>query len=409
MYLNYYNLKKEPFNITPDPDLLFLSPSHKEALAAVIYGVTQRKGFVVILGQVGVGKTTIIRSFLDKAKTRQLKVIYLFNANLSFKALLKTIYHNLERVPESDDVFGMVNQLHGILIESYKAGINVVLIVDEAQNMPVDTLKNLHMLSNLETSTEKLIQVVFSGQPEFEDTLSCDMLRQLKQRVVIKVKILPLTTKESFAYIDYRLSRTAEKDADIFTTGALRLIIQKALGIPRVMNTLCDNCLITAFGRQQPKVTAKVAKEIIAGLSEQKPLALKWKFAFGASALVALMAFVALVDNWQLREIRQTAVSAQVPSTPVKHPIVYPEPEPVTAVNPEPPSTETIDPAPFQKKKAGVTRVIKKGDTLARLIAETYGSTDRKLIEMVKQNNPAIVNENIIVEGNRISFPEQNR
>ena len=145
----------------------------------------------------------------------------------------------------------MVNQLHGILIEIYKAGINVVLIVDEAQNMPVDTLKNLHMLSNLETSTEKLIQVVFSGQPEFDDKLNCDMLRQLKQRIVIKVRILPLTTKESFAYIDYRLSKTANKEPDLFTSGALRLITQKALGVPRIINTLAttassppseDNC-----------------------------------------------------------------------------------------------------------------------------------------------------------------------
>lgn len=409
MYLNFYNLKKEPFNITPDPDLLFLSPSHKEALAAVIYGVTQRKGFVVIIGEVGVGKTTIIRSFLDKANNRQLKVIYLFNANLSFKALLKTIYENLGHVPASEDVFEMVNQLHSILIENYKAGVNVVLIVDEAQNMPVDTLKNLHMLSNLETSTEKLIQVVFSGQPEFEDTLSCDMLRQLKQRVVIKVRILPLTTKESFAYIDYRLSKTAEKDPDIFRSGALKLIIQKAAGIPRIMNTLCDNCLITAFGRQEPKVTAKIAKEIITGLSEQKPLALKWKVAFGSGALVILMAFVALVDNWQLRETRKAAIPAQVASTPV-NPVVPSEPRQVTAVNTDSPAVAAPDkPAPFRKKKAGVTRVVKKGDTLARLIAETYGSTDRRLIEMVKQNNPGIVNENVIVEGNSISFPEKNR
>ena len=168
MYLRFYHLKKEPFNVTPDPEFLFLSPGNREALASIIYGVENRKGFVVITGEVGVGKTTILRSYLKKADKEHLKIVFLFNPNVSFKGLLKVIFSDLGLNPGTDDVFEMVNRLHHLLIEEYRQSNNVVLIVDEVQNMPVETLENLRMLSNLETSTEKLIQIVLVGQPEFE-------------------------------------------------------------------------------------------------------------------------------------------------------------------------------------------------------------------------------------------------
>jgi general secretion pathway protein A len=171
MYLKFYNMKRAPFNITPGPDLLFLSPSHKEALAAVIYGVTTRKGFVAIIGEVGVGKTTVIRAFIEKTNRKTVRTIYIFNPNLSFSSLLKTVLRELGRPLATDDVSQLINQLHLLLIHEYKEVRNVVLVIDEAQNMPVETLENLRMLSNLETSTAKLIQIVFSGQPEFEQKL----------------------------------------------------------------------------------------------------------------------------------------------------------------------------------------------------------------------------------------------
>ena len=290
MYLNYFNLRKEPFNITPDPELLFLSPSHKEALAAVIYGVKQRKGFVALVGEVGVGKTTIIRSFLEKIDKEQVKPIYVFNSNISFKALLKTIYQNMGQAPETEDVFEMVNQLHRILIDEYKAGRNVVLIVDEIQNMPVATLENLRMLSNLETAKDKLIQIVFSGQPEFEDKLDLHVLRQLRQRIAVKVNIMPLTRDESLAYIYHRLSKTVQKDPDLFTRGALNTIVTRAGGIPRIINILCDNCLITSFGNQQKQVTAKVAREIIADLKIKPQVAPRWRLALVTPLVLAVLA-----------------------------------------------------------------------------------------------------------------------
>ncbi len=154
MYEKFYNLKKEPFHITPDPRFLFLSETHKQALAGLIYGIEKRKGFVAITGDVGVGKTTIIRSYLEKAMNLGLEVVYIFQANVSFENLVRTIYRELGLEPTTTDLMEMVNNLHLRLIDLYSQGKTVVIIIDEAQAMPVQTLENLRILSNLETTTD---------------------------------------------------------------------------------------------------------------------------------------------------------------------------------------------------------------------------------------------------------------
>lgn len=300
MYTNFYNLAKEPFHITPDPEFLFLSDAHKEALASIIYGVEQRKGFVAIIGEVGLGKTTILRSFLEGVDESKTRIIYLFNSNISFKGLLQTIYQNLGHPVESDDPVEMVNRLHQILIDHYKEGRNVVLVIDEAQNMPLRTLENLRMLSNLETSTDKLIQIVFSGQPEFEQKLRSYELRQLRQRIAIKSTIQPFDEQESLEYIRHRLSKAAGTDVEIFTPGALKQIVRHSEGIPRLINVLCDNCLITAFGYQQKKVEARTVKEIVADLDrrdEEKTLPLWVVF------LLVVLFGVGALGIWKMSQV----------------------------------------------------------------------------------------------------------
>ncbi len=277
MYGDFYNLVKEPFHITPDPEFLFLSPSHKQALGSIIYGVKNRKGFIVITGEVGVGKTTILRSYLETVANSSTKVIYIFNASVTFKNLLRTIYKELGLHAKTDDVVEMLNELYQVLMEEYKQGHTVLLIVDEAQNMPIETLENLRMLSNLETSKDKLLQIVLIGQYEFEEILNLYKLRQLKQRIVIRSIILPLTEKESLAYIKYRLEKAASNGSPVFTRGALRRIVKKAEGIPRNLNILCDNALVTGFGYKRKPVNTKVVKEVIADFSGvEKPSLLKW-------------------------------------------------------------------------------------------------------------------------------------
>jgi general secretion pathway protein A len=271
MYLDFYALKKVPFHLTPDPEFLFLSPSHKTALGSLIYGIEERQGFVALIGEVGVGKTTLLRAYLERVDRRQLKTIYIFHSNVSFRDLLKTVYREFGLEMPSEDLFEAVNHLYQVLIEEYQQGRNVTLIVDEAQNMPLETLEHLRMLSNLETSTQKLVQIVLAGQPELETKLNLHELRQLKQRIAVWATIAPLTATESIEYIQHRLAKALITEQPVFTPGALRHIAKYAQGIPRVLNILCTNALISGFGYRAPRITAKIAREVAAEYRGKQP------------------------------------------------------------------------------------------------------------------------------------------
>ena len=177
MYLDFFKFRENPFHITPDPDFLFLSPSHNKAFSSIIYGIEQRKGLVAVTGEVGVGKTTILRSYLEGTDPERIRIVYIFNAALSFDKLLKQIVSELGIAAVDKDLPDLIDSLFLYLIDEYKNDRKVVLIIDEAQNMPVETLERLRMLSNLETSQEKLLQVILVGQPEFENKLNLPELR----------------------------------------------------------------------------------------------------------------------------------------------------------------------------------------------------------------------------------------
>lgn len=389
MYLNFFNLSKEPFQITPDPSFLYLSPGHKEALASIIYGVEKKKGFVLIIGAVGVGKTTILRAYLEKAESKKIRVVYLFNANISYCNLIKYIFKELDVAPESDEIFEMVNQLHQALIEEYRQGRNVLLLIDEAQNMPVDTLENLRMLSNLETTTEKLIQIVLSAQPEFEKTLSLEELKQLKQRIAVKAVISPLNSEESLAYIHHRLKKAADKESVIFTRYALKAIVRNSKGIPRIINVLCDNCLITAFGYGKKKVSIGVVKEITRDFGMHSPFYVRWRLSFLIATLALIVAYVGFNETM--------ALMGGKPSPPLRAIKIPPRAQ--NGLSNDRDKVVPVD------KKAFVDRVVERGDTLAKLIQSEYGYVDTKMIRLIKKANPHIVNEDVIIEGERIAFP----
>ena len=253
MYLDFYHLNREPFRITPDPEFLYWSPSHKEALASIAYGVEKRKGIIAVTGEVGTGKTTLLRTLLATSDPERLKSAYVFNPAVSFPVLLRTIFQELGIPSGSEEVSGRIDRFHQYLIEEYKKNNTVALFIDEAQNMPVETLENLRMLSNLESSADKLLQIVLCGQPELEPVLGRNELRQLKSRIAVRTTISLLSRKESLAYIRHRLSKSSRKEPDIFTKAALERIIRKAKGNPRSINILCDNALITGFGSGKRK------------------------------------------------------------------------------------------------------------------------------------------------------------
>ncbi len=268
MYLNFYNLAKQPFHITPDPQFLYLSESHKQALASMIDGIDGRKGLIAITGGVGVGKTTIVRAYLQKARKDDLKVIYVFHVNVTFRDLVRTICRELELDLAADDPVDMGLGL--ALTDLYRSGKNVVIVIDEAQSMPVETLESLRMWSNLETAAEKLVQVVLVGQPELDELLEKQELRQLKQSIAVRSAISPLTPRESLAYIEHRLSVAGLRGAPIFEKKAIDIIIKEADGVPRMLNILCDNALIAGFGYQKNPVTASIAKEVASDFSSPK-------------------------------------------------------------------------------------------------------------------------------------------
>lgn len=441
MYLSFYHFEKKPFPITPDPEYLFLNPSNREALASLTHGVENRKGFIVITGEVGVGKTTILRSYLNEADKEHFKTVYVFNSNVSFKGLLKLIFSDLGLNPGTGDVFEMVNRLHRVLIEEYRQGKNVVLIVDEAQNMPIETLENLRMLSNLETSTDKLIQIVLVGQPEFEQILNQSKLRQLKQRIAVRSTISPFSRKESLKYIRDRLADVSIKEGNSpFSRRALKSVVNNAKGIPRIINILCDNALITGFGYKKKKVSKRIVKEIVADLEgRRRPAYLR--FTFASSAIFFLLNIFYFASP--LREmpplIREeprfllSSVSREAPfggkrlslhNGLIKEPLQpWPEgrdassqaspteyneielslPERKTEAAKVPPPVKAISPV---ERSFPVTRIAKRGDSLYTLTFEVYGFANRGLIYWVRQNNPLITDVSRIRTGQRIIFPE---
>lgn len=405
MYLYFYNLKKAPFHITPDPEFIYLCPSNRQAIGAIIWGVAEKKGFITILGDVGVGKTTILRYYLETVDRKQLRIIYLFNTNVSFSGLLNTIYKELGLDTKTEDVVERINHLHEVLIEEYKQGRNVLLIIDEAQNMPIETLENLRMLSNLETSTDKLIQIVLIGQPEFEEKLHRHELRQLNQRIAIRSKILPFTEEESLRYIRHRLARAGLDEKDLpFTKGAMKIIAKQAGGIPRILNVLCDNALITGFGYQRKPVNSRIVKEVIADFEGRaKRSLLRWVL---APAILLLF----LVVLYFIYPYKDTVFSRLQP--PVFSSIEE-RGQPIEALKPPEENTDlsrVAESVPVEESREPSfhsIEVVKKGDNLFRLMRRVYGYTDQKLIERIRQSNPRIKDINKIFIGDEIIFPQR--
>ena len=463
MYLTFYGLKKEPFHTTPDPNFLYLSPSHKEAMGAIIYGIEKRKGFIAIFGEVGVGKTTIIRAYLEKTNDRKQKTVYVLNPMVSFHGLLTEIFRSLDLTPSHDDSAEMVNQLQEALIQEYRSDSTVVLVIDEAQNMPVKTLEQLRLLSNLETSTDKLLQIVLIGQPELHTLLDHPSLKSLQQRIAMRATIQPLKQKESQAYIEHRVALASMTGAPIFTQGAMNLIIREAEGIPRRLNILCDNALITGYGRQRKPVSVQEVKEILTDMNGSRfSYLMKWSIGVAAAILLGIATFlvspvflpeqgsVSLLspvegNNRNKSEngdrVPQGGTDSPIENTPSLQPSQMQKNSAIpdktleqsgTGMNmdqseavenhvPSGPAQSRMDGsdvASTSKKTKGasrsskvptVTRAVKEGENLSKIANETYGSSSMEYVEWVRQHNPEIVNPDIILPGQKIVLPEFNK
>lgn len=265
MYLRFFGLLEKPFNATPDPRFLYMSPGHREALAQLYYGTQQRKGFIVLTGQVGTGKTTLLHA-LRQRLDGQTAVSFIFTSTLPFDDILEYVLADLGIAKRQESKAQRIIALNDFLIERERAGQNTVLIVDEAQNLSGEMLEEIRMLSNLETPERKLLQIMLVGQPELADKLSQPALRQLRQRVELRHAIRPLQPDETASYIRERLLVAGHAKGDLFTGAAERAVHRFARGIPRVINVLCDNALIAAFSRDAAQVSAKLVEEVASEL-----------------------------------------------------------------------------------------------------------------------------------------------
>jgi len=246
MYTQFFGLKEKPFNITSDPNFLFLSRVHKEALSQLVYGIRERKGFIEITGEVGAGKTTLCRALLNQLDA-DTKSAFVFNSRLPELQLFQTILEDFGLVVDKRTKFAMLRQFNNFLLEELSRNNNVVLIIDEAQNLKPAILEELRMLSNLETEKEKLFQMILVGQIELREKLNSPDLRQLRQRISVRFHITPLEKDEVSNYIYHRL-RIAGSDGSIqFSDEALDAIYKYSKGIPRIINMVCDKALLSCY------------------------------------------------------------------------------------------------------------------------------------------------------------------
>jgi len=245
MYLDFYQLREPPFSITPDPRYLYFTPSHRAAFEHVIYGVTERKGFIELTGEVGCGKTTLCRAVLAHLGATARSALIL-NPCLNGRQLLRAIVADFGLDAPRDHV-AQLGALNAFLLKQATLGINVVLMIDEAQDLPVTTLEQVRLLSNLETAQSKLIQIVLSGQPELKRRLETPELRQLRQRITVRASVPPLNVAEIAAYISHRLQVAGAPDDVRFEEAAARRVADYSGGVPRSINAVCDYALLAGY------------------------------------------------------------------------------------------------------------------------------------------------------------------
>lgn len=262
MYKKFFGLRENPFNVNPDPRYLFTTAHTEEALSCLTYGIQTRKGFILLTGEVGTGKTTLINKLMEWLRGSGVSAAFIFNPRLTEEQFFDFMMMDFGIPCDAHSKSQVLMRLNDWLLERYRLGETAVLVVDEAQTLSSAVLEEIRLLTNFETYTEKLLQIVLAGQPELELKLKKPELRQLRQRITLRTKTHPLTRQETGGYVESRL-RIAGCDGDpVFTPDAIEAIHQYSRGIPRVVNLLCEHALITAFADQQKPVEAGIIESV---------------------------------------------------------------------------------------------------------------------------------------------------
>jgi len=328
MYLSFYGLEKSPFGPTPDPEFLFLTHGHREALAQLTYAIQERKGFMLLTAEVGTGKTTLLQALRSRLDSNT-AVAYVSNSMLPFAGILEYVLEEFEIVKPGESHAQRLVTLQNFLVERHRAGQNTVLILDEAQNLFPQTMEQIRLLSNFETTKEKILQILLVGQPELRAKLETTELRQLNQRITMRCSIPPLTRAGTRNYIRSRMQMAGARDGAIFSSEAQERIAEYARGIPRVVNSLCDHCLLIGYADQTRRITPAIVDEAIAylevgreprrrGRARARARArymtpVRWGVLGASLAVVAAVACIALLQPEALAQavdVSTTTVSA---------------------------------------------------------------------------------------------------
>ena len=308
MYTSYFGFKESPFNLTPDPRYLFLSPHHREALDHLLYGINERKGFIAITGGIGTGKTTLCRALLDQLD-ESTKSALIFNSFINEKELLEIINQEfgIHLDPGVQTKKEHIDRLNQFLLKTFSGGGNAVLLIDEAQNLSHTVLEQIRMLSNLETEKEKLIQIVLVGQSELKELLASSSLRQLNERIMVRYELRPLAYMDVQGYVEHRLVVAGGRGNLKFTKGAFKAIYRYSQGNPRRINAVCDRALLIAYAREKYTISkgmvGRAIEEIRGDIEAEHGIkGWPWKKAASSIALLLLLIMVAGFAGWSFRE-----------------------------------------------------------------------------------------------------------
>jgi general secretion pathway protein A len=363
MYTHFFGLDRLPFEASPDPSFLFDGPVHREAIASIEYAVATRMGFIMLTGEVGLGKTTVIRAFLDRFDRERLLPIYVFHPLLSFDDLLELLSDELGLTPDTGiSSFNRLRAIQRELIRLYDEKRQVILVIDEAQRLPEDTLENLRLLTNLETSDAKLLQIVLVGQPELEEILAQEHLRQLEQRIVLKARLDSLTPEESLRYLRHRLTLAgADEPENVMSPEALRTIVELAEGVPRRMNILANRALIDAFGAgEKPVAAARVRRVAASNAKDRRPVQHKRSGTRAASIVAAFVVVAGLALLWETQRAPLEFIQAwsrpvsAAPGTPPQPTVLATQPAASAPPGPDRPPTLAGDPPAAARQPAPV-------------------------------------------------------
>jgi general secretion pathway protein A len=446
MYNEFYGFSESPFEVVPDPKFLYFTPNHLAVLSCIMDGIEKRKGLISITGEVGTGKTTFIHSLL-KRLDEKVKTVFIFHTTIPFKELLKSILHELDLVVNEKGKQALLNRLNEYLIQMAEDE-PVAVIIDEAQDLPESVAQEIGGLFVANGLTSKKLQMIFVGQPEFEEKLRSQSLRQLNQCITIRREITPLTEKESKAYIDHRLTLVGSSCLEAFTPEAISLIVRYARGIPRIINILCDNAFLDGYALSKKRIDADIIREVIKdmkGSVPKKAIVLRiftflkgWRLApFGLNVFhkrismgilsLFCVGVILLLGYGFLRPRSTTSVG------PIKILRTNNKPSSLSPSSAEPakkipdgdnlnvsskqesPSLASLQPGPPPSASPTSkhwgdpfeeTIVVREGQTVSSIVEEYYGITNKTLCEVILQFNPAITNIHLITVDQTIRLPK---